>query len=187
MVAEMMRASVLIRALEPSASNFCSDNTRSSLTWALGGIDSISSKNNVPPRAYSNFPCLFSNAPVNAPLTCPNSSDSNRSLGIAPQLMGTKWPLCLLPNSCRQPATTSLPEPVSPWSSTGTSSRAMANISSLRRETQADSPRMREAMPFLACSLAVNERLASVSRRLLIALVTLSTRRSGAKGFSIKS
>jgi len=43
----------------------------------------------VPPSAISKRPCRVVKAPVNAPFSCPNSSLSSNSPGIAPQLIGT--------------------------------------------------------------------------------------------------
>src|SRR3989441_8759702 len=50
----------------------------------------ISSKKMVPWSATSNRPFFEATAPVNAPLTWPNSWDSSRSTGIEPVLTGTK-------------------------------------------------------------------------------------------------
>ena len=69
----------------------------------------------MPPAASSRtVPSFLRSAPVNAPLSCPNSSDSSSASGIAPQSSATngrarrplsRWIAC---------ATTSLPVPVSP-------------------------------------------------------------------------
>ncbi len=68
----------------------------------------------MPPWACSIRPIRFTSAPVKAPFSCPKSSDSMISLGIAPQLSATKargrrgelwW---------RALATSSLPVPDSP-------------------------------------------------------------------------
>jgi hypothetical protein len=45
----------------------------------------ISSRKIVPFWAISNFPNFLFIAPVNAPFSCPKSSDSRRVSGIAPQ------------------------------------------------------------------------------------------------------
>ena len=49
----------------------------------------ISSRNSVPPAACSMRPILVAIAPVNAPFSCPNSSDSSSCSGSASQLMAT--------------------------------------------------------------------------------------------------
>ena len=74
----------------------------------------ISSRNNVPPFACSKRPVRCVVAPVNAPFSCPKSSDSINSFGIAATLSGTNVfslrGLCWC-NAC---ATSSLPVPDSP-------------------------------------------------------------------------
>ncbi|PYO75379.1 MAG: hypothetical protein DMD67_11730 [Gemmatimonadetes bacterium] len=86
MVAATTRTSTGIASVPPTgiASRSCS--TRSSFTCVAGDISPISSRKNVPPRAAANRPCLSRTAPVNDPFTWPNSSDSSRLSGSAPQL-----------------------------------------------------------------------------------------------------
>jgi len=55
-----------------------------------GLVSAISSRNRVPPSAVRKNPVRGWVAPVNAPCTCPNSSLSRSSWGIAPQLTETK-------------------------------------------------------------------------------------------------
>ena len=74
----------------------------------------ISSKNSVPPLACSKRPSRFCAAPVNAPFSCPKSSDSIRSLGIAAMLRAIKGLLARGEWRCRALATSSLPVPDSP-------------------------------------------------------------------------
>ena len=50
----------------------------------------ISSRNRVPPCAAWNRPRRSATAPVNEPFLWPNSSDSSRPSGIAPQFTATK-------------------------------------------------------------------------------------------------
>ena len=64
-------------------------STRRSFAWSGSGSSPISSSSNVPPSACSNSPALSADAPVNAPRTWPNSSDSSRLSGIAAQLIAT--------------------------------------------------------------------------------------------------
>ena len=56
------------------------------------GKFSISSNKRVPDFAISKTPAFESCAPVNAPFTWPNSSDSRRLAGIAPQWSAKKGP-----------------------------------------------------------------------------------------------
>ena len=52
-----------------------------------------SSRKSVPPLAAWKRPCRVATAPVKAPRTWPNSSDSSRFSGMAPQLMAMNGPL----------------------------------------------------------------------------------------------
>src|SRR5205823_2491678 len=81
-------------------------------------ISAISSRNNVPPTACSNRPILRMTAPVKAPFSCPNSSLSSRFSGIAAQLTATNAPDDTGPLIWIARATTSLPVPDSPCTST---------------------------------------------------------------------
>ncbi len=78
----------------------------------------ISSRNRVPPSAFSNSPRLVVCAPVKAPRTWPNSSLSSSPSGIAVQLIGTKGFSERSPWKWMARATTSLPVPLSPVIST---------------------------------------------------------------------
>src|SRR3989344_2680800 len=89
-VAEMMRTSMGIDWLAPTGRTARSCSTRSSLTCRAGGMSPISSSNKVPPSAAWNSPLWLLTASVKAPLTWPNSSDSSRASGMAPQLTATK-------------------------------------------------------------------------------------------------
>ncbi len=73
----------------------------------------------MPPSASCQRPRLSVVAPVNAPRTWPNSSDSISSEGIAPQLTATKGLRARGLRMCMARATTSLPVPDSPVISTG--------------------------------------------------------------------
>ena len=85
----------------------------------------------MPPSARAKRPFLADTAPVKAPRTCPKSSDSMSVSGIAAQftLMSGRW-RCWL-RSWMARATSSLPVPVSPVSSTVLRDCA---TSSMRRE-----------------------------------------------------
>ena len=72
----------------------------------------------MPPSASANLPFLVVVAPVNAPRTWPNSSDSSSVSGIAAQLtLMSGMSRCAL-RSWMARATSSLPVPVSPVIST---------------------------------------------------------------------
>ncbi len=84
-------------------------------------ISPISSRNIVPSPASSKRPFRDEAAPLKAPLVWPKSSDSSRDSEMAPQLIATNWHLARGPELCRALAASSLPVPVSPVISTGTS------------------------------------------------------------------
>src|SRR2546427_707717 len=91
-VAAMTRTSTGIVSVPPTGIASRSWSTRSSFTCVAADISPISSRKKVPPRAAANRPCLSRTAPVNEPLTCPNSSDSSRLSGSAPQLSEKNGP-----------------------------------------------------------------------------------------------
>ncbi len=74
----------------PSRSNSCSCSTRRILACVFGLMSPISSRNSVPPSACSKRPMRCLSAPVNAPFSWPNSSDSSRFSCSAAQLTLTK-------------------------------------------------------------------------------------------------
>ncbi len=88
----------------------------------------ISSRNSVPPFAYSKRPLRWYAAPVKAPFSCPKSSLSTRCGEIAPQLTGMKRLLRRRLFSCSARANSSLPVPLSPTSKTATSVSATSSI-----------------------------------------------------------
>ena len=85
MVAAMTRTSTFCVRSDPSGSNSRSCSTRSSFACSAGLIVPISSRKIVPPSASANLPFLLVVAPVKAPRTWPNSSDSSSVSGIAAQ------------------------------------------------------------------------------------------------------
>ena len=74
----------------------------------------ISSRKSVPPSAASNLPRRRCSAPVNAPFSCPKSSDAISDCGIAAQLTRTKALSARFDLRCSARAISSLPVPVSP-------------------------------------------------------------------------
>src|SRR6266478_2915089 len=89
-------------------------STRSSFVWVESAISPISSRNNVPPDACSNFPFCCLTAPVNDPRSCPNISLSKRGSGRAPQFTITSGPPARALFACSARATSSFPVPLSP-------------------------------------------------------------------------
>ena len=117
-MAATMRTSTHCVVMPPTGSNMPFSSTRSSLTCSFGLMSPISSRKIVPPSASRKRPTREQIAPVNAPRSWPNISLSRRSSGIAPQCTGTSrcnrrrlraWIAC---------ATSSLPVPLSPVTST---------------------------------------------------------------------
>ena len=102
----------------------------------------------MPWLASSNLPGFSLVAPVNAPRSWPNSSDSSSSLGSAAQLIFTNGLPRRGERSCSVRATPSLPTPLSPRISTGTSVSAtrstmsqIASIAGLAATKSAGGPR----------------------------------------------
>src|SRR5574343_1561750 len=125
----------------------------------------ISSRNRVPPSACSKRPRRIVCAPVKAPRSWPNSSDSSKSFGIAAVLIATKGPLprglCL----CSARATNSLPAPDSPVINTVT-------LLWLRRPMARNTSCMAGACPNISgicvtrSSLTSSRTLSSTARRI---------------------
>jgi hypothetical protein len=88
-VAAIMRTLTFTVSVPPTRSNSRSCSTRSSFTCVLRLMSPISSRKSVPPSASSNRPFLRAVAPVNAPFSYPNSSDSISVSGSAAQLTFT--------------------------------------------------------------------------------------------------
>ena len=124
MLVAISRMSTLTGRLPPTRSISRSWMARSSLACSRGSISLTSSSSSVPPVASSNLPTRRATAPVKAPFSWPNSSDSSRLSGIAAQLRATKGPRARRLRSCRKRATISLPVPLSPVTSTQASEGA---------------------------------------------------------------
>ena len=103
---------------------------RRSLTCAAGGSSPTSSRNSVPPDASTNLPVWRSVAPVKAPFSCPNRSDSTRLSGMAPQLTATKGFARRSPLPWMARAISSLPTP--DWPSISTGIAELAAFSAVR-------------------------------------------------------
>ncbi len=89
-------------------------STRSSFACRSSGMSPISSRKRVPPSGGVELPVAPAlSAPVKAPFSCPNSSASWSSRGIAGVFTATKGP-CAPPRSWMQRAISSFPTPRSP-------------------------------------------------------------------------
>ena len=76
----------------PTRSNVPSWRTAAASPAAAGVSSPHSSRKSVPPSARSNHPCRVPTAPVKLPRSWPNSSESTRSGGMAPQLTRRNGP-----------------------------------------------------------------------------------------------
>ena len=88
-MAERIRTLTLIGSFEPTRVISPFSSTRSSLICVASGMSPTSSRNIVPPWAYSNLPMRSAEASVNAPFTWPNSSLSRMFSLRAAQLSAT--------------------------------------------------------------------------------------------------
>ena len=121
----------------------------------------------VPVSASSNRPSRRSVAPVNDPFSWPNSSDSSRVSGSAAQFTVMKGLPRRGERSCSAFATSSLPVPLSPWTSTVLETGAICSILTSTSWIAALSP----MIPVRSCS-----RRRSISRR---AVSMISSARAG--------
>ena len=94
----------------------------------------------MPWLAYSNLPSLRRCAPVKAPFSKPNSSLSSSSDGSAAQLTLTKGRSTRLESRCSARATSSLPVPLSPRTSTVMSVSATCSMISRTSRIFGSSP-----------------------------------------------
>ena len=94
----------------------------------------------MPPSACTNLPICLRTAPVNEPFSCPNSSDSISSSGIAAQFTRTNGARARGERWWIRRATNSLPVPDSPTTRTVARDGATRAISSRSAFMSADSP-----------------------------------------------
>src|SRR6266446_6514181 len=142
-VAAMTRTSTLTVRADPRRSTSPSCRTRRTFACVFWLMSPTSSRKIVPRSACSNLPTCFSVAPVNDPFSCPNSSDSISSSGIAAQLTWTKRSRLRRLLRWMERATSSLPAPLSPSRSTvalvgGALERAVLVLEARRIERVAD-------------------------------------------------
>src|SRR5438132_273530 len=123
-VAATTRTSALSIRVPPRRWNSRSWRTRRNFACTAGLISPTSSRNSVPPAACSSRPARAATAPVKAPFSYPNSSDSSSASGRAAQLRATNGPSARRDPRWIRCATTSLPVPDSPLRSTVVSAGA---------------------------------------------------------------
>jgi hypothetical protein len=155
------------------------------LTCIDGFSSPISSKKSVPVSASSKRPLRAACAPVNAPRSWPNSSDSMSVSGSAAQLTAMNGPAARALSSWRARAMISLPVPFSPVMSTvalvSATARACLRIFSSAGALPTKRPKPR--------NMSSSERSRSTSssrRRTRAACATMCLSSASSKGFSKK-
>ena len=139
----------------------------------------------MPPFACSIRPIRRFAAPVKAPTSWPKSSLSSTLSGSAPQFSATKLPRRPL-QRCSRLATTSLPDPVSPRTSTSTAASATCRIVSRSRTIDSVSPTSDMSSPTPAAA-SRSRRFSSTSRRFSAARATVPASRAASNGLAMKS
>ena len=181
-VATTTRTFTLMGLSPPTRSTSPSSSTRNNFACIAKGMSPISSRNRVPPSACSNLPTCLAAAPVNAPFSCPKSSDSINSAGTAAQFNVMKGCPCRGDFSWMARATNSLPVPVSPRMQTRVSLAATRSICSNNFFIAGPEPTS-SCLP-RRCR---NSRFSSSSRESRSALSTVTKSLSVESGFSRKS
>ena len=127
---------------------------------------------------------MASTAPVKLPFSCPKSSLSMSPSGMAPQLMATKgWSLRSL-RAWMLRATTSLPVPLSPVTSTVVLVGASFSTSCRTSRMGGESPRISSGPPRRAPTWWRSSRFSATSAPCSSAFSRTSRSSSTLKGFS---
>ena len=182
-MAAMTRTSTRLVFAMPTGSTSPFSRTRSTFACVRALMSPISSRKMVPPSACTNLPICLTVAPVNAPFSWPNSSDSISSSGMAAQLIFTNGLSARSPLRWISQATSSLPVPLSPVISTVACAGAALAIASRTPFIAFDSPTSRR----LASTWCRRRRFSWRSRLRSMALRRAVRTRSDSSGFSRKS
>ena len=142
-----------------------------------------SSRNSVPPSASSNFPARSANAPVKLPFMWPNNSLSISSVGIAAQFTSTNGPRARGESAWIARATSSLPVPFSPVTSTRAAVGATFSIRSITCLIALLEP----TISYCACTSALSRTFSLARSTCCRAFRSVSRMRSVSSGFSRKS
>ena len=179
--AAITRTSHSISPLPPTRVNRRSCSTRSRVACNGMGIDAISSRKRVPRSASSKRPSRRRWAPVKDPFSWPKSSLSMSVSGMAAQLTATKGRSALRLERWRVRATSSLPVPDSPTTSTVASVPPTFSIVRYRaligRERPINSPK-----PSPSRTASRSSRFSLSKRRVRSTRCTASSRASRSKG-----
>ena len=136
---------------------------RNTLACAERLMSPISSRKSVPPSACSNLPLCCLLADVNDPFSCPKSSLSINSDGMAAQLTSMNGCPARRLCSCSRWATSSLPVPLAPLISTRASDGATFSISRLTETIAREEPISSVAPRFARNAGAADDFRATVS------------------------
>src|SRR6266516_2961451 len=180
LVAAITRTSTWIGRSPPTRSITPLSSTRNSFACASAPRSPTSSRNSVPVSANSNRPSRRSAAPVKAPFSWPNISDSTRSLGIAALFTVTNG--FAARRLCRwiADATSSFPVPDSPVISTRDSVGATRAIHVRSSSIAPLTPTSGSAWPSCSC----RRRFCCSVRPSSSALRIATSTPSGVSGFS---
>src|SRR6266545_4683142 len=176
----MTRTSTVTGFSPPSRSITPVSSTRSSFACASAPRSPTSSRNSVPRSASSKRPMRRSVAPVNAPRSWPNISDSTKSLGIAALLTQMNGLAARALWRWIADATSSLPVPDSPVISTRASVGAIRAISARSRSIASLTPTSGSLWPSASCS----RRFSAMARDSSTAARSVVSTPSGVSGFS---
>ena len=141
LVAQTRRTLTCNGWLPPTRSSSPYSITRSSFSCTSIGAVASSSRNSVPPSARSKRPGWRFCAPVKAPASWPNSSESSRFSFNAAQFREINGPSQRPDKKCKRLAISSLPVPRSPMMSTGLLSGASRDTCSRTSRKLFASPR----------------------------------------------
>ncbi len=180
----MTLTSTAISLLPPTRCICFSSRALNNFACASRGRSPISSRKRLPSEAYSNLPKVLRSAPVNAPFSWPNSSDSTKFGDMAAQLTGTNRLLLRGLSWWMNLAISSLPVPDSPVIRTAESvfatldARSITALISLEAQTISLAP----ATFWISC---LRSLFSTMIRDKLTVRSTVSKMRSSSKGFVI--
>ncbi len=144
LLAAIRRTSTCTGWPPPTRSNLPYSITRSSFSCTEAGVLASSSRNNEPSSARSKRPRRLRSAPVKAPASWPNNSDSSRLSGRLAQSSLINACDQRGDRKCKRSAISSLPVPRSPAISTG-------RFRAASREVCSSTPRKPGEEPMISC------------------------------------
>ena len=142
LVAATIRTSVLRTSLDPTRMYSPVSSTRNNLACVCKGSSPTSSKKSVPPFAAAKYPSRCSTAPVKAPFSWPNNSESIVPSGMAPQFTAKYFLFLRKLWSWIIRGKDSFPTPFSPTTNTDKSTGAIFRAISIARLSASQFPTM---------------------------------------------